>query len=1172
MRKLKIKKHGNVRVTVGKYLRVPLLALALCCLSSLGAYAQHGKLSMHVSNPDLKKAITEIKTKTQYDFLYNKSVEPLFKNNVTVNVDNGSIEDVLAQLFKNSAIEYQIVNNTIILTPSVPVQKQEPKVAQQNNTVTGILTDSNGETLIGATVMVKGTTTGAVTDIDGKYSVNVPNDNAVLTFSYIGYTPQEVTVGNKRDINVTMNEDTNTMNEVVVIGYGTSSKKKLTTSVASLKTDNIQEMPITNVGDAFAGQMSGISADNGTGAPGATPVIRIRGYGSINAGSEPLYVIDGVMATATQFAALNPKSIQTIDVLKDAAAGAIYGSRAGNGVIQVTTKKGKMGPARFSVNATFGIQQLEKKVDVLDRDQWLNLAREAYTNEGIAIPEFYSRPNDAYANTDWQDAIYRNSTFQNYQVSASGGDDKFKYYIDGNVLDNEGIMITTYNKTYSSTGSFEMALRHNLKLGLNYTASYKTERINNSINAGAGHQRGGYGIAGGIIQQSLWMPPVIPVYEANGDYGQIWQGEFGASNFFNFGYTNPVSNLKETKDTYSWNSALARAYIEYEPIEGLKVNGSLSVISDSFRREWSVSPYLAGSNGSILANLSTPAYDKALVGQENGLSSSWTAEFYANYKKAWGDHNIDATLGYSAQYNGIKNTMVGSSYNDRGSANAALPIPAFSNWFQPNIYGAALVVNSDLTGAGFQENTFASIFGRVSYSYKDRYMVMGSVRRDGSSKFAPDQRYGYFPAISFAWRAIEESFIKKYSWINDLKVRASYGVSGNDQFGDYAWQGTVNYSNLYTYGQPGLSAGKVLFPATIQNNNLKWETNEQFDIGVDLSVLDSRINFTADYFIRNTKNMLLYRQLPSENGIATSILDNIGNMSNKGIELALNTVNIQTKDFTWNTNFTFTKINNKVDKVFTSTGYIPYEANNYLTSSGFESALRIVEGQPMFQIYSYKVIGTFENEQQLASMANPGGNSTIGDPIIEDVNHDNIINADDLQAVGNALPDFTYGITSTWKYKNFDLGVVLDGSYGASKLMTAARNAALMRNQENTLQVFYDDRYQAGQTGHMLGIPKVNVTGMRHYNESYFVQDASYMRIRNITLGFNMPQTWCQKIGINDLRLAFSVQNVFTFTSYPLYNPQSNSHNGDSGSAQFGVDDGTYPLARTYSINLNFNF
>lgn len=1141
---------------------------ALSCWSTI-LYSQTINLNLKAGKVELKSIIKEIEKQADFDFLYNKEVERLYNHTEAVNIKNMGIEDALAILFKNSNIKWEVANKTIILSPVVN-SKAENEQSHQGISVTGTVRDEKGEPVIGANVVQKGTTNGVISDIDGKYIIKVSDKKATLVYSFIGLTSQEIIVGNNTRIDVILKNDVQLLNEVVVIGYGTSSKKKLTTSVSSMKQEKLAELPIANVGDAFAGQMSGIVAENGTGGPGSAPVIRVRGYGSINAGSEPLYVIDGVMASASQFAALNPKSIETIDVLKDAAAGAIYGSRAGNGVIVVTTKKGKVGDAKFSVNATFGVQQLERKVDVLDTHEWLSLMREAYANENKEIPDFYNRSESSYANTDWQDEIFRTSTYQNYQIAASGGSEKFKYHIDANYLDNAGIIRTTYAKTYSSTGSFELQLKPRFKMGLNYTASHEKQRVNKSINGGAGHQTGGYGIAGGIIQQALWSSPILPVYEANGDYGSIWQQEFGETKLLDYGFTNPVANLLETHDEYTYNKVLARGYLTYEPIDGLELNASLNVVSEGYRREWHTSPYLAGSGSTQSANFSNPAYDKMKAGQENGMNSSWTTELWANYKKDFGKHSINATFGFSAQYLGNKSTTASSDMNDRGEANAANPIPPFDNYYRPNIHGAALI----LGGGGYQENTFESIFARLSYSYADRYLFMGSIRRDGSSKFAPDQRYGYFPAVSAAWRLSEEDFMDKLSWLNDLKVRASFGVSGNDQFGNYAWRGTVSYDNLYTYGPTDLDAGagKVLLPSTFENPKLKWETNTQTNIGIDVSVLDNRINFTADYFIRKTKDMLLNKAVPSENGIVTSIFDNIGNMTNKGLELALNTRNIETRDFAWSTTFTFTKVSNKVDKVFSASGYLPYRANNFLTSSGFESALRIVEGEPMFQIYSYNVIGTFESQEQLDNYANPGGTATVGDPIIEDVDNNGVINGNDMKCVGNALPDFTYGITSTWRYKDFDLNVILDGSQGASKIITAARNASLMRPQENTLKEFYEDRYRPGETGHHMAIPKVSVTGMRHYNQSYYVRDASYLRIRNITLGYNLPQPICKKMSIDNLRFTLSIQNVFTFTKYPLYNPQSNTHSGQSGTAQFGVDDGTYPLARTYSLGLNITF
>ncbi len=1150
--------------TIKKILNIMRITTFLLCVGilsvSASVYSQDEKVSIQLKNKSINEVFAAIKAQTSYSFWFDvKEVDA--EQRVSLNADNESVRSVLAQTLKTQNLDFAVYGNHIIIAPKGTFGSS----VKQGIVITGTVTEQSGEPIPGVNIVVKGTTNGVITDANGKYSISVPSKDAVLIFSFVGFITHEFTVAEQKEINVILVEDTQEIEEVVVVGYGTSSKKKLTTSVGSLKSEGLKELPITNIGDAFAGQMAGILADNGTGSPGATPVIRIRGFGSINAGSEPLYVIDGVMATSSQFAALNPKSIETIDVLKDAAAGAIYGSRAGNGVILVTTKKGKYGDATFSVNATFGLQQLEKKVEVLNSTEWLLLVKEAYSNDGKDLPDFYDREASAFANTNWQDEVFRTSTYQNYQIAASGGNEKLKYYVDANYLDNEGVLLTTYSKTYSSNGSFDLQLKPRLKMGITYMAAHTQERGNNSI-TGFGHNNGGYGIAGGIIQQSLWMPPIVPVYEDNGDYGQINQKAFKP--YFTVGYANPVANLLETEDIYYRNKALARGYLAYEPVDGLTLNASLSVIADAYRREYHVSPFLAG-NGSPDANFSNPVYEKMNAGQDNGMYNSYVADFYANYKKTFAEqHSIDVTLGYSLQSQGTKTTIARSSANDRGSTNALNPIPAYSNYYQPSIYGAALVTG----GGDFQENSFESIFARVNYSFRDRYIFMGSIRRDGSSKFAPDERFGYFPAVSAAWRMSEEDFIKNLSWINDLKIRTSYGISGNDQFGNYAWNGNVTYNSLYTYGPVDAGAagsGKALLPSTIENRNLKWETNEQINVGVDVSVMGSRISLTADYFIRNTKNMLLNRSLPLENGISATIFDNIGNMTNKGIELSLNALIIKSKDWSWTTNLNFTKINNKVDKVFTSTGDIRYDADQ--SGSGFESALRIIEGMPMFQIYTYKVIGNFETQSQLDTYPKPG-NATIGDPMIENYKDDDVINTDDLQPMGHALPDFTYGATSTLRYKNFDLSIVIDGSHGASKIITAARQAALMRTAENTLKIFYDDRCRKGETGHYMAYASTGVTGARHWNQSYFVHDASFWRIRNITLGYNLPREISSKIKINDLRITLGVQNVYTFTSYPLFNPQANTKNGAAGSAQFGVDNGMYPLSRIYTVGLNFNF
>ncbi len=1136
------------------------LMLGIIQVSAINSYSQQS-ISIKLTNVSLSDVLNEIEERSDFYFLYNQDLVDVNRK-VSLNAENESIDTILNQLFGQSEVKYVIKDRQIILTSlnrlGLPQSGQEKEVR-------GKVTDSSGVPLPGVTVVVKETTDGMITDTDGNYVMNKVPSDATLVFSFVGMKTQEIPVAGKTTIDVVMQEETVGIEEVVAIGYGTESKKKLTTSVAKFKADQMEELPITNIADAFSGQISGVLAENGVGTPGSSPVIRIRGYGSINAGSEPLYVIDGMMANATQFGALNPKSIESVDILKDAAAGAIYGSRAGNGVILVTTKKGKSGKAKFDFNVTYGIQEVTKKVDVLDRDQWLSLVKEAYNNDGIDLPDFYNRDASEFANTNWQDEIFRTSPYQNYQISATGSSGKVQYYIAANYLDNEGIVLTTYSKNFSSNGNFDIKLNPKLTAGLTYNASHTKERVNKSM-SGFGHGSGGYGISGGIIQQALWFAPIIPVYTDDGDYGQYMQGEF--ADYFTKGYANPVCNLKETHDTYSKNSIMGRLYLNYELLKGLSLNTSISGTSYSYYREWYVSPYLAGNN-SPYANFSNPIYENIKSGQSNGMTSSYTADAYIDYKRTFAnDHYFNVILGYSKQYNETKVTSAESDENDRGTSNASDPIDAYDNYYQPNIYGAALVLGD----GSYDENAFESFFSRINYSYKDKYMVMASLRRDGSSKFATEERWGFFPAISGAWRISQEPFMKNVKWVNELKLRTSYGVSGNDQFGNYAWQGTVDYSSLYTYGSTDSGSsgtGKALIPSTIENNKLKWETNTQINIGTDASMFDNRINLSADYFVRKTKDMLLYRSLPLENGITSSLFDNIGNMTNKGVEIALNTVNVKTHDLTWTTNLTFTKIKNKVSDVFTSTGEIQYSAGT--SASGFGSAIRIIEGHPMFEIYSYKVLGNFETQEQLDSYPR-ANNALIGDVMIEDYYEDGQINTDDLQPMGHVLPDFTYGLTSTLKFKNIDLTVVLDGNHGASKVVSCLRQAALMRTAENTLQAFYDDRYRQGEIGHHMAYASTTVTGARHWNMSYFIYDASYTRIKNVVLGYNLPERLCSKLMVNDLRFSIGVQNLHTFTDYPLYNPQANSYNGEAGTAQFGVDVGEYPLSRIYTVGVNLTF
>ena len=1122
-------------------MRNSLFIILISAIQSLAVtgYAQNTRLTLDMKNSTVKEVLQKIEQQSEFYFLYNSQLIDV-QRKIDLTVENATIDVVLNQVFSDGKVDILVRDRHIVLTANGESD------SQQNHKVTGKVTDQTGAPLPGVTVVVKGTTTGIITDTNGSYSlVNIPA-NATLKFSFVGMKSQEVAVGNSSSINVMLDTETVGIDEVVAIGYGTSSTKKLSTSIAKMDSKKLNDLSITNIANAFTGNISGVVVEQGSGAPGAVPVIRVRGYGSINAGSEPLYVIDGMIVGGNEFSLLNPKSVESINILKDAAAGAIYGSRAGNGVVIVTTKSGG-GKGRFSYNSTVGFQQVERKIPVLSGPEYIAYSKAAYKASGQPEPVFASD----VANTNWQDEIFRTGLFQNHQISAIGSSDKVKYNISFNYLGDEGVVLTTYKNTYSSNGNFDIKLNDKLTLGLTYNASWSKSRQNRKL-GGPAHGDGG------ILEDAIVQYPVIPVYMPNGDYGQQPSKNWGTPVQYN-GYGNPVAGLKEIHDYGYEFDGIGRSFLNYEPVRGLNINVSFNGLVNMGSSDYNESPYLAVDGHSNEANFSTPQYKDIVASQSNSMRTTRTVEGFIDYKRTFSkDHNFGITAGFSNEYRGYRSTSAQAVVNDRGTANAVNPLPRFDNYLRPNIYGA-----NDVSGSGgFYEETFASVFSRLNYDYKDKYLFMASVRRDGSSKFAPGNRYGIFPALSAAWRVTQESFMKNQSLFNDLKLRLSYGVSGNDQIGSYSWQGGANFGgSQYIYGPTASSAGAVTpaSPSSIENPNLKWETNEQYNAGIDFSILKNRISLIVDAYVRNTKDMLLSRPLPAENGISSSFMDNIGNVTNKGIELALTTTNIKKGDFTWTTNWIFNKVWNKATAIFSKTGKITL-------GSGAYDMIWIIEGQEMFQIYGYKNIGVFKTEAELAQYPRPRG-SKIGDPIYEDVKKDGVLNSDDYQKIGKGLPDFTFGWTNTFSYKNLDMSIVLDGSQGASKYVPAFRNQSWMSPIEGNLSKYLYDR-----AGTVYGAYNLDYSGNRLERCSYHVFDASYVRIKNLTIGYTMPERICRFLSVSALRLTLSAQNLYTFTSYPWYSPQANFYNGTAGSSQFGVDYGSYPLARSYAFGINLTF
>ncbi len=1123
-----------------------VILFAACIQVSARGYSQ---ITLSENNAPLQKVFQKIQQQSGYDFVSTYEVMKE-AGNVTVNVRNVTLQKALEECLKRTPLTYTIIEKTIV----IQLKKEDiyntgahvtPEIlAQPPIEIKGRVVNQKGEPLQNVSVLIVGTKTGTTTNNNGYFILTAPDGrNVVLEVSSVGYQTKRVNAGSQTEVNIVLEVEVAGLSDVVVVGYGTSSVKKLTTSVSTVKAKDVNEMPINNVANAFTGDISGVSVEQ-QGGPATAPVLRVRGYGSINAGSEPLYVIDGMIVTSYEFGLLSPKSIESINVLKDAAAGAIYGSRAGNGVVIVTTKSGE-GKVRFNYNLTVGLDKVEKMIPVLSGPEYIAYSKKAYAASGQPEPVF----SPDVANTNWQDEIFRTAPYQNHQVSASGSNKDLKYNLSFNYIDNQGIIITTYEKRYSLDGKFDIRLNDKLKIGLTFDATYGKQRTNPKL-GGAAHS------SGGILEDAIVQYPVIPVYMPNGDYGQQHSEDWGTPVAYG-GYGNPVAGLQEIRNIRSAFSGRARTFINYEPIHNLNINLSLSGSSISGYSEYLESPYMAANGHDQTANFSNPRYDQIVANQSNDAASRYTTEGFVDYKRTFSDdHNFGIIVGFSNEYSGFRQTSAAASINNRGT-NAANPIPAFDNYLRPNIFGA-----NDITGSGgFFDQAFTSLFGRLNYSYKDKYLLTGSIRRDGSSKFAPNNRYGIFPAVSAAWRITEESFMRNQQLFNDLKLRISYGVSGNDQIGNYAWQGKANYGEQYLFGPGDLSNGAVTteYPSTIENLNLKWETNTQYNTGIDVSILNNKIQLVADFYLRKTKDLLLQKPLPSENGIANSIMDNIGSVTNKGIELALNTTNISTSNFTWTTKWIFNKVWNKATTINTPNGIIRL-------ASGTFDMVWIVQGQEMFQIYGYKTLGVFKTDEDLQKYPKPSG-SKIGDPIIKDVNSDGVINSEDFVKLGNGLPDFTYGWSNDFTYKNWGLRIVIDGSNGASKYVPAFRNQNWVSPIEGNISKYIYDR-----AGSVYGSPNLDYTGNRLTQNSYDVFDASYLRIKNITLGFNLSERACKSLFVHGLSFTLSAENFYTFSHYPWYNVQSNYYNGAAGTAQYGVDYGGYPLAKSYALGISLTF
>lgn len=1037
--------------------------------------------------------------------------------------------------------------------------------------VTGVVKDEDGTTLPSLSVLIKGTNKGTVTDINGKFSISV-NKGDALIFKYIGYIDQQVIVANSNIVNVTMIANNKQLNEVVVIGYGTQKRGNVTGALAKMSGENLDERAITRVDQALVGQLAGVTVKQTNGTPGKPFSVQIRGTGSISAGNEPLYVIDGFPLSnastngAGNFSSgnpldnINPNDIESIEVLKDAAAAAIYGSRASNGVVLITTKKGKTGTPKISYNTYVGFNQASRKLNMLDGQGWIDRATEMinakyvndfgakgatasdnaatrtaiagpFTNAYFLDPRWSIPGHPGLEFVDWQDQIFRKGLMQNHEVSVGGGTDAVKYFISGNYADQNGFVKNTGYQVYSVRANVEVKATNNLKFGLNLAPTY-------SITEDPGVEG-----KDNIYHQSLSFTPVQE--DTVGNYPNTFKN---AQYVWSTSTNSTVGKLENIVGESKKYRTLATVYGEYQIFKGLTFKSSLN-LDNTDNTSRSYTPYTVAST--LLSRTFNATTNPNLTVNTSGSYSTYKRQTFVN----------ENTLTYNTiiKSNHSLNILLGQSYNFDRTDNSTL---SSSGGYTSSIIqtlNAASAVTGNTTGT---ENVLISYFGRFQYAYKDKYLLSASLREDGSSRFGLNTKYGVFPSASIGWRVDQEDFMKKIPVISDLKVRASVGVNGTNNVTDYGSIATLGTGG-YSFGATQVAiTGQA--PNKIANPDLQWERSVTYDAGIDFGILDNRITGSFDYYNKLNTKLLLNVGVPETTGFPI-FFSNTGSVRNIGEELELTTRNLIGK-FQWSTTLNLSHNTNKVVALG------PGQSQVLIPSSFDISNFILKVGEPLNSIYVVKQVGIL-SQDDINNHAAVFGTETIGDPKYEDYNHDGVIDANDRQIVGHPNPDFIWGITNTFHYKGFDLSVLVQGQNGGSIYSLLGR--AITRTGQgftDNAPEFYANRWKSPDDPGAGRVSKAYSTFGRIVNTDW-LYSSDYIRVRDITLGYNLGSLMKKKV-VQNARVFITAENFFGHDKY-YGGANPDATNTDlSGNANYlsPGDYGGLPLAKSLIVGLNVTF
>lgn len=1084
------------------------VALACCCLSGT-TFAQH--VSLTLNNVTVKQAMDALKKQSGYSFVFS-SEDVDTKKKVSVDADDQKVEEVVRQILDGQSVTYEIKGKNIVVQSIAQTSS-----SQQKKTITGTIVDPSGMPVIGANVMVKGTTNGTITDMDGKFSLEVPKES-MLVVSYIGYANQEIKVSNQTNLSIALKEDVEALDELVVVGYGTQIKRAVTGAVQSLDAEDMEDLPVSQISQKMQGKFAGVQINQVSGKPGQGMTMRIRGQASLSGGTTPLYVVDG-MPLVGDISTINPDEIENISVLKDASSTSLYGSRAANGVVLITTKQAK-GKKQLGIDIYAGVQYVPQtgRPEMMNASEYAQFRKELAEENGLQVDPIFQHPEKLGIGTDWYSILFRPAAISNYCISYGNASDKFKSSSVVSYYNQNGVLTNSNYQRFSARANTEYAFNKMIKLGLNIAPSFS---INNTPQSDGNWTDD----KGAIIQGAMLTTPLAPYKNPD---GSIPLTAMGPGSFDNPNWYNVVRlNKNKTQNTH----VLANAFVEIEPIKNLKLKTSIN--GDLTQNKWN--SFKPSTSGEIYK----APYLIPQAQESNELFYTWLWENTAMYSKTIGEHNFDVLFGISAQkYRSEYTKFSGTDFPDD-------KIPTFN-------------AASTITGQGdINEWSLLSYIGRINYNYKGRYLLSLAMRRDGSSRFGVDNRWGNFPSVSIGWIVSDESFWESLSnEFSFFKLRASYGVVGNDQIGNYTHLATIvttnsNFNNVFAGGRSISGMG---------NPNLGWERNRQLDLGIDLAFFNNRLSLMYDYYNKRTDALLFSLEVPIASGFF-NVQSNAGDLQFWGHELTISSKNF-TGDFQWTTDLNVSYNDNKCLSLGVDDA--PLISGNNITRVG----------ERIGQFYGLVHEGVYRNQEEYEKYPKHA-QADVGTVRFRDVNGDGIINqGDDRTILGNPVPLWLLGMTNTLAYKNFDLSIVVSGGF---KFQLANMVDQFAGNLDGVFNVYKDvaNRWKSPEDpgdGHY-GTTKLGTTAPeRDWFSSRYLYNANYLTIKNITLGYQVPLK-NQKM-IKGLRAYMSFQNVYTFTKYINSNPEINvnSNGSNASSLQQGFDYTTYPIPRTITVGINANF